>query len=62
MTKRLLLAAALGGSILSSPAAAQGSDSLAYFTRSHAAVLPQLLSGNDQLYYRSLFEAIEAKN
>ena len=62
MTKRFLLAAALGGSILSSPATAQGSDSLAYFTRSHAAVLPQLLSGDDQLYYRSLFEAIEAKN
>ena len=43
------------------PANAAGS-SVDYFTRSHAAALPQLLSGDDRAYYGSLFEAIDARN
>ena len=61
MTKRLAFAA-LAASFLPLPAAAQTADSLDYFSRSHSAALPQLLSGEDRLFYRSLFEAIEARN
>ncbi|SFP12045.1 Soluble lytic murein transglycosylase [Qipengyuania nanhaisediminis] len=64
MTKRLLILACLASAAgtLATPVMAQSSDSLRYFTRSHSAALPQLLSQDDQLYYRSLFEAIEARN
>ena len=37
-------------------------DSTTYFTRSHSAALPTLLSTEDRLYYGSLFEAIDAQN
>ncbi|HCY01534.1 MAG TPA: lytic murein transglycosylase [Erythrobacter sp.] len=37
-------------------------DSVDYFTRSHAAALPQLLSADERGYYASLFAAIEARN
>ncbi|HCI63383.1 MAG TPA: lytic murein transglycosylase, partial [Erythrobacter sp.] len=36
--------------------------SVDYFTRSHAAALPQLLSADERGYYASLFAAIEARN
>ncbi len=60
-TPLLLGAAAFGLAALPAPAAAQN-DSVAYFTRSHAAALPQLLSQDDRFYYLSLFEAIDARN
>lgn len=64
MIKRLLLSASAAAIVAVAPSAAtaQGSDSLAYFTRSHSAALPQLLSQEDRLYYASLFEAIESRN
>ena len=37
-------------------------DSTTYFTRSHSAALPTLLSTEDRLYYASLFEAIDGQN
>tara|TARA_R100000306_G_scaffold43738_1_gene42058 strand:- start:1051 stop:2706 length:1656 start_codon:yes stop_codon:yes gene_type:complete len=37
-------------------------NSVDYFTRSHAAALPQLLSADERGYYASLFAAIEARN
>ena len=62
MTKPpLILAAALASIAVAPPLAAQ-SQSVEYFTRSHSAALPQLLSSDDRLYYGSLFEAIDAKN
>nr|WP_247713525.1 lytic transglycosylase domain-containing protein [Qipengyuania sphaerica] len=62
MTLRpLLLATAIGLAATAAPAAAQ-SDSVAYFTRSHSAALPQLLSQEDRFYYASLFEAIDSQN
>lgn len=64
MTKlRLLtLAVACAASFGAVPLAAQQGDSVAYFTRSHSAALPQLLSQDDRLYYASLFEAIDSRN
>ena len=62
MTLRpLLLVAASALAGMSAPVAAQ-SESVAYFGRSHAQALPQLLSSDDRRYYASLFEALEAKN
>ena len=62
MTLRpLLLVAASALAGMAAPVAAQ-SDSVAYFGRSHAQALPQLLSADDRLYYASLFDALEAKN
>ena len=62
MSLRPLTALALAATALTaSPAFAQGS-SVDYFTRSHAAALPRLLSTDDRAYYGSLFEAIDAKN
>ena len=62
----LILGTALGLASLAAPVSAQSasarSDSVAYFTRQHAAVLPQLLESEDRLFYASLFEALEAKN
>nr|WP_233995689.1 lytic transglycosylase domain-containing protein [Erythrobacter sp. SD-21] len=59
--RQLLLATAIGLAAAPASLAAQ-SDSLAYFTRSHDAALPQLLSSEDRFFYSSLFEAIEAQN
>lgn len=59
MTLRTLAAALLAAT--ATPALAQGS-SVEYFTRSHAAALPQLLSTEDRAYYGSLFEAIDNRN
>jgi len=64
MSFRPLAAALLAGgasALLPTPAAAQ-EDSVEYFTRAHAAALPQLLSSDDRAYYGSLFEAIDARN
>lgn len=52
--KTFALATACSLAALSAPAMAK-SDSLEYFSRSHAQALPKLLSQDDQLYYRSLF-------
>lgn len=62
MTLRIFAAAALAAttSLHAAPALAQGS--VEYFTRSHAASLPQLLSQDDRAYYGSLFEAIDSQN
>lgn len=63
MNLRPLAAAALAASALASAAPVMGqSDSVDYFTRSHAAALPQLLSADERGYYASLFAAIEARN
>ncbi|QYJ06203.1 lytic transglycosylase domain-containing protein [Qipengyuania flava] len=59
MTLRTLAVALLAAT--ATPALAQGS-SVEYFTRSHAAALPQLLSTDDRAYYGSLFEAIDNRN
>ena len=59
MTLRTLAAVTLAA--MSAPAIAQGS-SVEYFTRSHAAALPQLLSSEDRAFYGSLFEAIDNRN
>ncbi|MEE3155197.1 MAG: lytic transglycosylase domain-containing protein, partial [Pseudomonadota bacterium] len=64
MSFRTLAVALLAGGasvLLPTPAAAQ-EDSVEYFTRAHAAALPQLLSSDDRAYYGSLFEAIDARN
>ncbi len=64
MSFRTLAVALLAGgasALLPTPAAAQ-EDSVEYFTRAHAAALPQLLSSDDRAYYGSLFEAIDARN
>ncbi len=61
MTLRFFAATALAATSLgAAPAAAQ--NSVDYFTRSHAAALPQLLSQDDRAYYGSLFEAIDSQN
>jgi len=63
MILRPLAAAALAASALASAAPVMGQgDSVDYFTRSHAAALPQLLSADERGYYASLFAAIEARN
>ncbi len=62
MTTRFLLAAAmLGSATLLAPTGARA-DSLDYFTRTHAAALPQLLSEEQKTYYASVFDAIDARN
>ncbi|MEN8860086.1 MAG: lytic transglycosylase domain-containing protein, partial [Qipengyuania flava] len=64
MSFRTLTVALLAGgasALLPTPAAAQ-EDSVEYFTRAHAAALPQLLSSDDRAYYGSLFEAVDARN
>ncbi|WP_342773719.1 lytic transglycosylase domain-containing protein [Qipengyuania marisflavi] len=56
----LLAALLLAGA---APLAAQAQDaSVKYFTSTHAAGLPKLLSSDDRLYYSSLFEAIDGRN
>ena len=63
MILRPLAAAALAAPALASAAPVMGQgDSVDYFTRSHAAALPQLLSADERGYYASLFAAIEARN
>ena len=63
MILRPLAAAALAASALASAAPVTGQgNSVDYFTRSHAAALPQLLSADERGYYASLFAAIEARN
>ncbi|MEO9625173.1 MAG: lytic transglycosylase domain-containing protein [Qipengyuania citrea] len=63
MILRPLAAAALAASALASAAPVMGQGkSVDYFTRSHAAALPQLLSADERGYYASLFAAIEARN
>jgi len=63
MILRPLAAAALAASALASAAPVMGQgNSVDYFTRSHAAALPQLLSADERGYYASLFAAIEARN
>jgi len=63
MILRPLAAAALAASALASAAPVMGQgDSVDYFTRSHAAALPQLLSAEERGHYASLFAAIEARN
>lgn len=63
MILRPLAAAALAASALASAAPVTGQgNSVDYFTRSHAAALPQLLSADERGYYASLFAAIEACN
>ena len=63
MILRPFAAAALAASALASAAPVMGQgDSVDYFTRSHAAALPQLLSADERGYYASLFAAIEARN
>lgn len=63
MILRPLAAAALAASSLASAAPVMGQgDSVDYFTRLHAAALPQLLSADERGYYASLFAAIEARN
>tara|TARA_R110000751_G_scaffold2018_17_gene10181 strand:+ start:271462 stop:273186 length:1725 start_codon:yes stop_codon:yes gene_type:complete len=57
----LTLAAILVAALPAAPALAQQS-SVEYFTRSHAAALPQLLSSDDRAFYGSLFEAIDSRN
>lgn len=61
MTKTRLLLALATVVTFAPPLAAQ-SQSVDYFTRSHSAALPQLLSSEDRLFYGSLFEAIDTKN
>ncbi len=60
-TLRLLLASCAAGIAAMAPSLAHA-DSTAYFTRSHSAALPSLLSNEDRLYYGSLFEAIASEN
>ncbi len=62
MTLRILATAALAATSLSATPAFANSDSLDYFTSSHAAALPQLLSSDDRAFYGSLFEAIDSQN
>ena len=62
MTLRILAAATLAATSLSAAPAFANSDSLDYFTSSHAAALPQLLSSDDRAFYGSLFEAIDSRN
>ena len=63
MILRPFAAAALAASALASAAPVTGQgNSVDYFTRSHAAALPQLLSADERGYYASLFAAIEARN
>ena len=63
MILRPLAAAALAAPALASAAPVMGQgNSVDYFTRSHAAALPQLLSADERGYYASLFAAIEARN
>ena len=62
MTLRILATAALATTSLSAAPAFANSDSLDYFTSSHAAALPQLLSSDDRAFYGSLFEAIDSQN
>jgi soluble lytic murein transglycosylase len=63
MILRPLAAAALAASALASAAPVMGQgNSVDYFTRSHAAALPQLLSADERGHYASLFAAIEARN
>ncbi len=54
--------AALGIMLAGTGAAPALADSTTYFTRSHAANLPRLLSAEDRLYYGGLFAAIDAQN
>ncbi|MBX7481130.1 lytic transglycosylase domain-containing protein [Qipengyuania qiaonensis] len=62
MTLRILAAVALAATSLTATTAFANSDSVDYFTRSHAVALPQLLSQDDRAYYGSLFEAIDGRN
>lgn len=52
--------------VLAFPLAAQPAtvreSSVEYFTRAHAEALPRLLTDDDRLYYRSLYEAIDTQN
>ena len=57
----LTLAAILAAALPAAPALAQ-QGSVEYFTRSHSAALPQLLSSDDRAFYGSLFEAIDSRN
>ena len=57
----LALAAILAAALPAAPALAQ-QGSVEYFTRAHAAALPQLLSSDDRAFYGSLFEAIDSRN
>ena len=56
-----MLATVLAAALPAAPALAQ-QGSVEYFTRSHSAALPQLLSSDDRAYYGSLFEAIDSRN
>lgn len=58
--KTSLLALTLA-SLAAAPAASAG-DSHEYFTRSHAAALPRLLSDEDRAYYAALYTAIDGKD
>jgi hypothetical protein len=51
-----LALAAIGGTAHANP------ESLAYFTQGKSEALPDLLSGEEKLYYRSFFEAVETRN
>ena len=62
MTLRPLATAALLAATLSAAPAVAQTSSVDYFTRSHSAALPQLLTSDDRAYYGSLFEAIDARN
>ncbi len=53
--------AALCAVSLAVPTAARAG-SVEYFTRSHSAALPPLLSAEDRSYYASVFDAIDARN
>jgi soluble lytic murein transglycosylase len=56
-----MLATVLAAALPAAPALAQ-QGSVEYFTRSHSAALPQLLSSDDRAFYGSLFEAIDSRN
>lgn len=56
-----MLSAVLAAVLPAAPALAQ-QGSVEYFTRAHAAALPQLLSSDDRAFYGSLFEAIDSRN
>ncbi|MBL4717591.1 MAG: lytic transglycosylase domain-containing protein [Erythrobacter sp.] len=59
----LTLAAILVAALPAAPAPALAQQSsVEYFTRSHSAALPQLLSSDDRAFYGSLFEAIDSRN
>ena len=61
MKKRFISLAAISAMAIVTPASAQ-SDSLQYFSRSHASALPVMLNDEDRSYYTSLFEALDAQN